>query len=111
MIDFVACSDLDNMITLIRNRVYVHVSVNDDGSFSGYRVQYVKNKSYNSLGSYFNFDEWMEYENGSLNVIKNENGKITAKFTGKLSPVNNYAEDVDVIIYFQEFPINPVAKK
>jgi len=111
MIDFVACSDLDNMITLIRNRVYVHVNVNDDGCFSGYRVQYVKNKSYSNTGGYFNFDEWMEYENGSLNVIKNENGRITAKFTGKLSPVNNYAEDVDVIIYFQEFPINPVVKK
>jgi hypothetical protein len=101
----------NKMITLIRNRVYVHVNVNDDGSFSGYRVQYVKNKSYSNTGGYFNFDEWMEYENGSLNVIKNENGRITAKFTGKLSPVNNYAEDVDVIIYFQEFPINPVVKK
>lgn len=110
MFDFVTCTDYEDGITTIRNRAYVHVNVKDDGSFSNYRTQYVKNKSYNPAG-YFNFDEWMESNSGTLKIIKNENGKITAKYTGVLKPVNNYADEVKVIFYFQEFPINPVYAK
>ena len=107
MLDLVVCTDIENMINTVKRKVYIYVKVNTDGSFSNYRVQYIKNKSKSPYGSYFDFEEWMEYRSGSLKIIKNEGGKITAKFTGKLRIANNLRADANVIIYFQEFPIQP----
>jgi len=111
MLDFIVCTDIENGINVINTKVYISVKENQDNSFSNYRVQYIKNKSYNPSDKYFNFDEWMEYKSGSLKIINNEGGKITAKFIGTLKAANNYREDADVIIYFQEFPVNPAYGK
>lgn len=107
MFDFIVCSNIENGINIIDTKVYISVKENDDNSFSNYRVQYIKNKIFDPIGKFFNFEEWMEYKTGSLNVIRNDGNTITAKFTGTLKAANNYREDAQVIIYFQEFPINP----
>ena len=42
---------------------------------------------------------------------KERSKKMTAKFRGTLKAANNYREDADVMIYFQEFPINPTSTR
>lgn len=110
MLDFIVCTDDETnpAITKIGQRLYLHANVNDDGSFSNYNIVYKKNATTTYPTS---FDEYMNYKSGTLTVISQTEDKITAKFIGVLSPVNNYAEDVNVIIYFQDFPLDRVKKK
>lgn len=108
--DFVVCTELENGINVIQKKVYINVKVNDDNYFSNYRVQYIKEKS-GPVNGHYNFDEWMEYKTGSLTIVKKDEIKMTAKFKGTLKAANNYREDADVMIYFQEFPINPTYSK
>ena len=110
-LDFIVCTDYD--IRVFKKRVYINAVMNDDGSFSNYSVQYIQNKVWNDTGGYFDFEEWMIYQSGALKILKNENGLVNAKFTGKLKPPpgSKYRDEANVIIYFQEFPINPVSTK
>ena len=110
MLDFIVCTDDETNpdITKIGQRIYLHANVNDNGSFSNYNIVYKKNATTTYPTS---FDEYMNYKSGTLTVISQTEDKITAKFTGVLSPVNDYAENVSVIIYFQEFPLNRLTSK
>ena len=105
-LDFVVCTDYD--IREFKKRVYINAALNNDGSFSNYTVQYIENKVWNDIKGVFEFKEWMIYQSGTLKILKNENGLVNAKFTGKLKPPHDsrYRDDANVIIYFQEFPIN-----
>jgi len=110
MLDFIVCTDdeTNTAITVLGQRLYLHAKVNDNGSLSNYNIVYKKNATTTYPTS---FDEYMNYKSGTLSVISQTDDKITAKFVGVLSPVNDYAEDVSVIIYFQEFPLDRVKKK
>lgn len=110
MLDFTVCTDdqTNSNLATIGQWLYLHVQVNEDGSFSNYSVKYAKNKTTTYP---IHFDEYMEYKSGTLTVIYKDENKITARFEGVLHPVNGYAEDQHVVIYFQEFPLSRAKKK
>jgi hypothetical protein len=108
-VDIVVCTeDQTSAPTVIGQWCYAHVSINDDGSFSNYAIKYAKNKT---TGYPFSFEEYMNNRPGSgnLQIIEKTAETITAKFKGKLYRVNDNSE-VDVIMYFQEFPLSPAKK-
>ncbi|MDR0972113.1 MAG: hypothetical protein LBM25_07000 [Bacteroidales bacterium] len=111
MIDLIACTDdeSDPNLAIVRKRVYAHVQILEDGSFANYRVQYQENKSTTYPIA---FEQWFEYKSGSLKVINATDSTITARFDGVLENVYDYeTEEKNVILYFQEFPIEAVLFK
>lgn len=106
-IDLVVCTeDQTSAPAILKQWCYTHVSIKNDGSFSNYAIKYAKNKS---TGYPFSFDEYMNYRSGKLQIIEQTPTTITAKFTGKLYRINDNSE-LEVVIYFQEFPVS-YAKK
>ncbi|MBP1630145.1 MAG: hypothetical protein H6Q15_1038 [Bacteroidetes bacterium] len=108
-IDFVVCTeDLSDNVATLRQYLILHVNVNDQGGFLDYNVMYFKNRG--ATENSVTFDKFMYYKEGNLVITKNQDGKISGRFIGKLVDVYDFEDIRAVTIQFQDFPISPAKK-